>query len=335
MRTTRGLFHRLCQASHLNAACDFTVRGKRRRPEVAWFLFRREDELRTLRDEIATGRYRPAELEWVTIRDPKPRLIARLPIRDRVAQNAVVLLLQPIFERSLRPEAFACRRGYGTHRAVLRLLELLRCHAYVLHLDVRKYFPSIDLEVLRRLLARRVRDRRFLALVDQVLEGTAGMYDREPVRSAARLGPHWPPPGRGLPIGSATSQLFAAHVYLAELDHFVKRRLHVPGYLRYLDDLFLFGGRRNKLVAWRASVAEWLDRERGLVLKRPAARVRSCRGTLDALGYRLRRDGLSARPRAYRRLQRSVAEELDPSPGRGGGVDFARSLAASAGVLLF
>jgi hypothetical protein len=236
---------------------------------------------------------------------------------------------------AVAPPAFACRRGYGTHRALLRLVELQRRHPYFLHLDVRKYFPSIDLEVLRRLLAQRVRDRKFLGVIDRILESAAGMYNGEPVRAAARLGADWPPPGRGLPIGSATSQLFAAQVYLAELDHFVKRELRVPGYVRYLDDLFLFGERRRDLLAWRADVAEWLERERGLLLKRPAAPVRSCRGTLDALGYRLRRAGLVARPRAYRRLQRRVVEALRISPARIVGVDFPRSLAASAGVLLF
>ena len=201
--------------------------------------------------------------------------------------------------------------------------------------DVLPPFPSIDLGILRRLLARRLRDREFLGVVDRILEGAAGMYDREPVRSEARLAPDWPPPGRGLPIGSATSQLFAAQVYLAELDHFVKRRLCVPGYVRYLDDLFLFGQRRRDLLAWRAEIAEWLDGKRGLLLKRPAAPVRSCHGTLDALGYRLRREGLISRPRAYRQLQRRVVGALGSSPGKTGSVDLARSLAASAGVLLF
>ena len=84
MHTARGLFPRLCDAGHLDRAASDTVRGKRRRRDVAWFLFRREDELARLRSALATGTYRPGEIELVVIRDPKRRLIARIPIADRV-----------------------------------------------------------------------------------------------------------------------------------------------------------------------------------------------------------------------------------------------------------
>lgn len=229
MRTVRGLYPRLCQPAHLDRAATATVRGKRRRPDVAWFLFRREAELERLRAELAAGTYRPEGSERLLIRDPKPRLISRIPIADRVVHTALVSLMEPVFLASLTADAFACRPGYGTHRAVLRLLELCRRHPYVLHLDVRSYFASIDVTILCRLLARRIADRPFLAVVDRVLETGAGLYDGPHWRALAGLDPDWPPPGRGLPIGALTSQLFAAHVYLAGFDHFVKRTLKAPG----------------------------------------------------------------------------------------------------------
>jgi len=335
MRTVRHLFPRLCDPAYLDGAADATVRGKRRRRDVAWFLFRREDELARLRADLASGRYRPEGFELVYVRDPKPRLIARVPIADRVVHTALVRLMEPVFFSSLLPDAFACRPGYGTHRAVLRLLELMRRHRFAIHLDVRSYFPSIDIEILRRLLERHVRDQRFLAVVDRVLEASAGIYDGPDVRCRARLADDWPPPGRGLPIGSYTSQLFAAHVYLNRFDHFVKRELKVPGYLRYVDDIFCFGDRRADLRSWRREIAEWLHVERKLRLKHPEARVLSCRGHLDALGYRIARGELQALPRALLRLRRRAAAEVARPPWRPAAVDFGRSVAASAGIVLF
>ncbi len=335
MWTARNLFDRLCDPDHLDRAAAATVRGKRRRRDVAWFLFRREDELARLRTELEAGRYRPGDIELVVIRDPKRRLIARIPIADRVVQTALVQLMEPLFFRSLLPEAFACRPGLGTHRALLRLLELVRRHRFALHLDVKAYFPSIDLGILRRLLARRIVDGRFLALLDRLLEAGERIYRHPRHRVLAGLGEEWPPPGRGLPIGAYTSQLFAAHVYLSGLDHFIKRQLKVPGLCRYVDDIFCFGDRRADLRRWRREIGGWLREERRLRLKHPSAPILSCRGHLDALGYRIRRDGFEALPRALVRFRRRVAEELRAAPRGPRQPDIERSIASTAGVVLF
>ena len=93
----------------------------------------------------------------------------------------------------------------------------------------------------------------------------------------------------------------------------------------------LFAGRRADLLAARREIARWLDAERGLRLKHPNARVLSCRGHLDALGYRITREGLTARPRALRRMQRRLGFEL---AGKGQ-VEIEQSLASTAGIVLF
>lgn len=331
VRIVRGLFSRLCDPAYLEVAAQATVRGKRRRPDVAWFLFCLEDELAWLQARLADGTWQPSPFAIREIRDPKPRCIARVPIGDRVVHTAVVSLMEPVFLRRLRPEAFACRPGYGTHRAVLRLLELLRRHRWVLHLDIASYFPSVDLEILRALLRERIHDERFLDVVDRILGVGATVYRSPRVRAHAGLTDTWPRPGCGLPIGAYTSQLFAAHVYLADFDHFVKRVLRVPGLVRYVDDVFVFADRRGDLRTARREIAGWLLAERGLRLKHPCARVLSCRGHLDGLGYRITRDGVCARPRALRRMQRRLVLDI---AGRGH-VEIGRSIASTAGIVLF
>lgn len=283
---------------------------------------------------LAQGTWRHGNFDLLELRDPKPRVIARASIEDRVVHTALVEAMLPALERTLTRDAFACRPGLGTHRALLRLLELLRRQRFALHLDVASYFPSVHLGILRGLLERRIADDAFLAVLDRVLEAGRGLYDAPRARRHARMGPDWPPPGRGLPIGAYTSQVLAAHLYLDGLDHFVKRELKVPGYVRYVDDLFLFGDRRADLRAWRAEVAGYLARERDLRLKRPGAPVLSCRGHLDALGHRVERAGIAPRRRALRRLAATAARESRRRWPREGGLDVIRSVAGSIGGML-
>jgi hypothetical protein len=333
VHTIRNIFPILHAPDHLDRAARLTVRSKRRRKDVAWFLFRCEDELARLAASLRDQTWRPSRFELVAIRDPKPRMIARVPIADRIVHTAVVSLVEPGFLRGASPNAFACRPGLGTHRATLALLRHMQQRSYFLHLDIRGYFPSIDVDILRGLVHRRVRDRRFLAVIDHILEAGRGIYDRAHTRSRAGLPADWPPPGRGLPIGSYTSQLFAAHVYLAALDQRIERALRVPGYVRYVDDLFLFADRRADLRDWREDIASWLEAERGLKLKHPNARVRSCRGEMHALGHRITRTGIAPLPRVYRRFERRLRLALT-CPG-GPSLDVERSAAATAGVVFF
>ena len=111
----------------------------------------------------------------------------------------------------------------------------------------------------------------------------------------------------------------------------MKRTLKVPGYVRYVDDLFLFADSRVELREARARLCHWLAEERGLRLKHPEAPVLSCAGHVDALGYRISRQGVTALPRALRRMRRRVAMHMAGQAGP----ELARSLASTAGVVLF
>ena len=307
------------------------ARGKRRRPDVATALFFAETAVADLSRRLRAGEWRPERLDVVAIRDPKPRVIVRPTVRDRVVHTALVQQLTPLFARSWTDDDFASRPGFGTHRAVLRLQRFTRRHRFALHLDVRAYFPSIDPARLQALVAARLRDAGVLAVVDALLAQGPPLYQNPVVRRDARLTDDWPPPGRGLPIGTAFSQFAAAHLYLNAFDHHVKRALKVPGYVRYCDDLFLFGDRRADLRAWRAAVAEWLWTERGLRLKHPEARILSCAGHVDGLGYRITRTDRRALPRARRNLARRIrAHARGEAEAR-----LESSLAAGIGVLRF
>lgn len=333
-RSGSGLYAALCDPEHLTRAAALTARGKRRRADVAWFLFRQHAELRRIRAELVAGTWTPQGFDRLRIRDPKPRIIARAPIEDRVVHTALVLLMEPVFLPGTLPQDMACRVGGGAHRAVIAVQRAMRQHRFALHLDVRSYFPSIDLAILRDLVGRRIRDSAFMEVIERVLASGAGLVDGPCERGFLGVSDTWPPPGQGLPVGAYTSQFLATHVYLCAMDHHIKRALKVPAYVRYVDDLFLFGDSRAELRTWRAEIGRWLWERRRLKLKHPDARVLASAGQVDALGCRVTREQISPLRRARLRLERRLRRALLEPEGPDRRVSLERSVASSVGLLL-
>lgn len=237
-------------------------RGKRGHPGVAMFEHRLEDNLATLRAELREHAYRPGAYTSFHIHEPKRRLISAAPFRDRVVHHALINVIEPVFERSFIFDSYANRVGKGTHRALDRCQQLARRFPFVLQVDLRQFFPSIDHAVLREVLAMKIRDPEVLRLADQILASGVGVLSEE--YSMVYF------PGddlfainrpRGLPIGNLTSQ-FWGNVVLNPIDHFVKRELGVRGYVRYVDDLLLFGEGKAGLWADRDALVERLGRLR-------------------------------------------------------------------------
>ena len=244
MHRAKNLFEQVCSMRNLRLAAKEALCGKRRRLPGASFFADQEKELPALHEELSSGGYRHGPYHYFWVHDPKDRLVAAAPFRDRVVHHAIVRVIEPIFENRFIEDSFACRRGKGTHAAMRRALHFSRGHRYALKCDVSKYFPNIDHEVLAGLVERVIGDRRVLGLLERVLASHADAVVRE-----------WPAGGglfdyetrrKGLPIGNLTSQ-FLANVYLNPLDQFVKHDLRVKGYLRYMDDFLLFGDDRAVL----------------------------------------------------------------------------------------
>ena len=131
-----------------------SAQGKRGARRVARVLVDPEPLLRHLAETLSAGVYRPRAGRAFWIRDPKPRCIFALPFPDRVVQHLLISGTLPDIERRLVQQTYACRTGLGTHRCLQRAAALCRTAGYVLRVDIRKYFPSIDHQILRRQLVR-------------------------------------------------------------------------------------------------------------------------------------------------------------------------------------
>ncbi len=294
MRRYGDLWKTLVSFENLYAAARKARRRKRCNTAVEQFEFDLERNLVELRESLLDRTYRPGPFRTFTITDPKPRLISAAPYRDRVVHHALCRMLEPIFERSFIFDSYACRRGKGTHAAVDRYTQFARKNRYVLKCDVRKFFPSVDHEILRGLLARKIKDPNVLWLTALVIEHSnpqdlvLGFFSGDDLFTAAER-------RHGIPIGNQTSQFFA-NVYLDPLDHFVKEHLRCRYYVRYCDDFTILDDDNRRLADVRNQVEEFLL---GLRLwlhprKRSISRVKD---GLRFLGYRTWPD--------HRRLDRS------------------------------
>ncbi len=324
MKRLNNLWPQVIAFENLWRAWRQARRGKSRSPGAVAFELDLERELLALQRELADGCYQPGSYRLFTLYERKPRLIAAAPFRDRVVHHAVMNVIEPPLDRTFIFDSYACRRGKGTHAAVDRYQHWARRYPYVLKLDIRRYFPSIDHALLKAKLRRRIADPQVLALLDRIIDGS-------PTETAGE--PTWFPGDdlftplerrRGIPIGNLTSQFFA-NLYLDDLDHWLKEQRQVPTYLRYVDDLVLLADAKPELHDHHAALAEYLSRER-LRLHPRKAQVSRTRDGLNLLGYlvfpqrrRLRNDnGLRFR-RRLRGFARAYAQgrlslnAIDPS----------------------
>lgn len=190
-----------------------------------------EENLIILQNELIWGEYRIGTPRVFTIFVPKIREIKALPFKDRVLQHALNSIIEPCFENSFYHYSYACRKDKGTHRASLKVQEWLYIakknnkNLYCLNVILKKFFNSVDLKILVKIIEKRIKDKKVIWLIKQIL-GKAQ---------------------KGMPIGSLTSQLFA-NVYLNELDNFVKHKLKIKKYMRYMDDFIIFSEDKKNCI---------------------------------------------------------------------------------------
>lgn len=294
----RNLIGRITSPETMLKAYRLTARGKRLTHGFLEFKEYDALNLAMLAAEMADGSYQPGQPNEFFIFDPKRRLISALPFRDRVAQQAACLVIAPIFDRSLLPRTFACRPGKGTHAGVralqsdLRRLDRKGVPLYFLKTDFSRYFASIELPVLWRLIEAKISCRATLRLLEKMV----------------------PRQGIGLPIGSLTSQIFANLYAGATLDRHIQQTLGEDYWYRYMDDLVVLGESSIHLRAVKASIEDFSRRELGLRFSKwhiaPVTRG------INFLGYRIWATHKLLRRDSVVRAKRKIAAYRAAGDGR-------------------
>ncbi len=284
MKRHGDLWSRVIAFENLLLAWHKARKGKRNRASVSDFALNLERELFALQDELERQTWWPGDYCIFTLYERKPRQIAAAPFRDRVVHHALMNVVEPLLDKSFIHDSYACRKGKGVHRAVDRYQLWSRRYAYALKLDVSRYFPSIDHQLLREMLVRRIKDRQVLWLFERIISHAPEYpFQAEYFSGDDLLSPLTR--RRGLPIGNLTSQ-FLANWYLNGLDHFIKHELKVKAYLRYVDDLFLLSNDKCELHRWQRRIAQYLESIR-LRLHPSKINLFRVNEGVDVLGYRV------------------------------------------------
>lgn len=317
-KTYRNLWPQLVSFENLWLAYLAARRGKRARPAVAAYDLDAETRLLRLHERLEASTYQPGAYRTFVIREWKRRVVSAAPFEDRIVHHALCRVIEPIWEARFIHDTYACRIAKGTLAALDRAQHFARSHRYVLQIDIREFFPSIDHTILEATLRQHIADPRVLDLCGRIIASGRDVLAEEYTPCYfpgddlfALLRP------RGLPIGNLTSQ-FWANVYLHSLDLFVKQELHCRAYVRYCDDLLLFADDKATLHAWKDAVREHLAALR-LTIHEGRAQVAPVAAGFPFVGWtvsptrrRLRRRNVVRFRRRYRaRLAAYAAGAID------------------------
>jgi hypothetical protein len=287
-RRYRNLIGPITADANMMAAYRRTARGRRLSPGYLEFKEFSILNLGRLADEMSDGSYRQGEPRTFEIFDPKRRAISALPFRDRVAQHALCAVIEPIFDATLLPRAYACRKDKGTHagavavQAELRRLTRDGAPIFTLKTDFSRYFASIERATLWRMIEAKVSCRATLRLIEAMV----------------------PRAGIGLPIGSLVSQIFA-NVYAGALDRHLQQDLGERHWHRYMDDLVVLGPSSDHLRRLREEI-EAFSRDR-LGLRFSKWSIQSVSRGVNFLGYRIWPSHKLLRKDSVQRARRKIA----------------------------
>jgi len=218
------IFDRITDYANLEKAYQQTQKGERKfRADSIRFSFAARANLVRLWQDLRHGTYQVGPYIQFRVYEPKERRISAPYVRDKIVQFAAHTVLQEIYRPVFIGDSYACLEGRGSHRAAKQVQHYMRlCQwkygtGWIVKLDVKKYFYSIDRGILKQLLRKKIKCIKTLALLDMIIDSS-------------------PEGVTGLPLGNVTSQDFA-NIYLNELDQYVKRYLGAKWYIRYMDDV--------------------------------------------------------------------------------------------------
>lgn len=219
MKRLTNLYDKIINVENLTEADRIAQKGKAKQYGVVLHNKNKEANIMKLHDMLKNKTYQTSRYDIFKVYEPKEREVYRLPyFPDRIAHHAIMRVLEPIFVATYTADTYSCIKKRGIHAASFALRKALKDQSetlYCLKLDVKKFYPSINHDVLKGLLRRKFKDKDLIWLLDEIIDSAPG-----------------------LPIGNYLSQ-YLANFYLSYFDHWIKEDLRVKYYFRYADDLVI------------------------------------------------------------------------------------------------
>ncbi len=276
-------------------------KGKRSRGDVQLFERNLEDNLNDLHEALKNKTYHHGKYFSFYVHDPKQRHIHKASVADRVVHHLLYKFLYELFDKTFIYDSYSCRLSKGTHKGVERLEKVARKvsknysrDCWSLKCDIKKFFASVDHEILLELLEKKIKDPDIIWLLKHVINS----FHSEKGKS------------KGIPLGNLTSQVFG-NIYMNELDQFVKHHLGVKYYLRYADDFLFLAPDRESLNLYLEPIKEFLSSKLKLDLHPKKIIFRKLEWGIDFLGYLTLPYYRIPRTKTKRRIFKQIKTKID------------------------
>lgn len=288
MKRKGNIYQEIIKLNNIEAAIYHAAKGKGGRKSVEKILDSPTYYAMQVQKSLIDKTFRPSPYVEMKIKDganKKERIIFKPRFYpDQVVHWALMLQLEPLLLKGMYEFCCASIKGRGIMRGMRHIKKILvqdrKYTKYCLKLDIKKFYPSVDKQVLKDKFRKIIKDKDTLFLIDLIIDSSK----------------------EGLPIGNYTSQWFA-NFYLQDLDHFIKEQLHIKYYVRYMDDMVLFSNNKKELRKVKYAIDEFLSKEH-LVIKENWQLFKTESRPLDFLGYRFYRGYTTLRRSNFLRIKR-------------------------------
>lgn len=284
------IYEKICDPENIRNAILHAAKGKKDRRTVEEILENVDLAVEILEEILIDKTFKPSPYKEIIIKDgasQKERVIYKPKFfPDQCVHWCLMLQLEPIIMKSMYAHTCGSIPGRGIHHGKKHLRKWLdhdiKHTKYCLKLDIKKFYPSVDTEVLKTMFRKKIKDKDALWLIDIIVDSHK----------------------QGLPIGNYTSQWFS-NFFLCDLDYYIKQELGIKYYMRYMDDMVLLGNNKKKLHKAKKAIDAYLDSVH-LQLKENWQVFKVDKRPIDVLGFKFYRDRTTLRKRNALRIKRRV-----------------------------
>ncbi len=269
-----SLFNKIISEENIEDAYKKSMKGKcKYKVDAILFDRNKTENIQRLVSDLRSGTYNMQDYNKFYVYEPKERLIYAPRFRDKLVQMMVNNEIKHIYQRAFIYDSYACIDGKGTHKAADRIQKFLRRagweysdNAYVVKIDIKKYFYSIDREILKSLLPKKIKCKQTLGLLHKIIDSS--------------------PNDKGLPLGNITSHILA-NTYLNELDNHCKRKLSIKYYVRYMDDACMIVDGKEQAKTVLVLTEKLLHEKLNLELNEKKSKIFPANQGINMVGYKI------------------------------------------------
>ena len=288
MKRLNNLFDKIVTIENLKLADSRARLGKTKSIGVIKHDKHREENILKLYNSLKNGTYKTSKYKIFKIYELKERIIYRLPYYpDRIVHHAIMNILEPIWVSVFTADTYSCIKNRGIHAIVRKLKKDLRENKpetmFCLKLDIKKFYPSIDHDILKGIIRKKIKDVKLLSLLDEIIDSA-----------------------EGVPIGNYLSQFFA-NLTLAYFDHWLKEDKKVKFYYRYADDIVILHSNKQFLHDLFKDIVKYLESLKLSVKSNYQIFPVEARG-IDFVGYVFRHKYVLLRKSTKKRFARFAAK---------------------------